>query len=97
MPFCCRLKQPLATAAHDVVSFYPGRIQGAYEFTMGEFIGVSGFNPSKCGSWWLIGRFIAFRPKSRGFESRSSRQVGTLGKSYNRSCHTASVLCRERL
>ena len=38
------------------------------------------------GEWWLIGRFDAFRPKGRGFESRSSRHVGTLGKSFTRSC-----------
>ena len=34
----------------------------------------------------LIGRVDAFRPKGRGFESRSSRHVGTLGKSFARSC-----------
>ena len=39
-----------------------------------------------CGSWWLIGRFDAVRPKGRGFESRSGRHVGTLGKSRTRSC-----------
>ena len=38
------------------------------------------------GVWWLIGRFVAFRPKGREFESRSSRHVGTLGKSFTRSC-----------
>src|SRR6218665_1823858 len=38
------------------------------------------------GAWWLIGRFVAFRPKGRGFESRSSRHTGTLGKSFTRSC-----------
>ena len=26
-------------------------------------------------AWWFIGRFDAFRPKGRGFESRSSRHV----------------------
>src|SRR6218665_406459 len=36
--------------------------------------------------WWLIGRFDAFRPKCRGSESRSRRYVGTLGKSFTRSC-----------
>src|SRR6218665_3492645 len=30
------------------------------------------------GMWWLIGRFDAFRPKGRGFESRSRRHVGTV-------------------
>ena len=38
------------------------------------------------GAWWLIGRFVAFHPKGRGFESHSSRHVGTLGKSFTRSC-----------
>src|SRR6218665_1998027 len=37
-----------------------------------------------CGTWWLTDRFDAFRPKGRGFESRSSRHVGTLGKSFTR-------------
>ncbi len=41
---------------------------------------------TRVGAWWLIGRFDAFRPKSRGFESRSSRHVGTLGKSFTHSC-----------
>src|SRR6218665_1686528 len=27
-------------------------------------------------AWWLIGRFVAFRPEGRGFESRSSRYTG---------------------
>ena len=38
------------------------------------------------GVWWLIGRFVAFHPKGRGFESRSSRHIGTLGKSFTLSC-----------
>jgi len=29
-----------------------------------------------CGAWWLIGRF----------ESSSNRHIGTLGKSFTRSC-----------
>src|SRR6218665_2657384 len=32
------------------------------------------------GAWWLIGRFGAFRPKGRGFQSRSRRHGGTLNK-----------------
>ena len=36
-------------------------------------------------AWWLIGRFVAFRAKGRGFESRSSRHVETLGKSFTYS------------
>jgi len=35
------------------------------------------------GARWLIGRFDAFRTKGRGLESR---HVGTLGKSFTRSC-----------
>ena len=42
-----------------------------------------------CGAWWLIGRFVAFRPKRHGFESRSGRHVGTLD--------TVFVLCQEQL
>ena len=38
------------------------------------------------GAWWLIGRFVAFRPKGRGSESRSSSHIRTLGKSFIRSC-----------
>ena len=39
------------------------------------------------GLVWRIGkRFDAFRPKGHGFDSRSSRHVGTLGKSFARSC-----------
>src|SRR6218665_416649 len=38
------------------------------------------------GAWGLIGRFVAFRPKGCGFQSRSSRRVGTLGKSLTHSC-----------
>src|SRR6218665_1954848 len=34
----------------------------------------------------LIGRFCVFRPKGRGFESRSNRHVGTLDKYFTRSC-----------
>ena len=33
-----------------------------------------------CGTWWRFGRVDAFRPKGHGFDSRSSRHVGTLGK-----------------
>ena len=35
---------------------------------------------------WSIGRVEAFRPEGRGFESRSSRHVGTLGMSLTCSC-----------
>src|SRR6218665_2741330 len=39
-----------------------------------------------CGEWWLIGRLGAFRPKGRQLESPISRHVGTLSKSFTRSC-----------
>ena len=39
-----------------------------------------------CWTWWRIGRVVIFRPEGRGFESRYSRHVGTLGKSLTRSC-----------
>src|SRR6218665_887058 len=39
-----------------------------------------------CGEWWLIGRVDAYFSKGREFDSRSSRHVGTLGKSFARSC-----------
>ena len=35
---------------------------------------------------WRIGRVDAFRPKGHGFDSSSSRHVGTLGKSFTHSC-----------
>ena len=38
------------------------------------------------GAWWRIGRVYAFRPEGRGFESRSSRYVGTLRKYFACSC-----------
>src|SRR6218665_2987965 len=44
------------------------------------------YNEINRESWWLIGRFNAFRPKDRGFDSRSSRHLGTFGKSFTHSC-----------
>ena len=41
---------------------------------------------SKSVAWWLTGRFNDFHPKGRRFESRPSGHVGTLGKSFTRSC-----------
>ena len=38
------------------------------------------------GTWYCIRRVEAFRPDARGFESSSSRHIGTLGKSLTRSC-----------
>ena len=40
----------------------------------------------KVGRVWRIGRVGAFRPKGHGFDSCSSRYVGTLGKSFTHSC-----------
>jgi len=44
---------------------------------------------SKCfivGPVWRIGRDDAFRPKGHGFDNRSSRHVGTLGKFLTHNC-----------
>src|SRR6218665_2957101 len=38
------------------------------------------------GRGWCIGRVDTFCPKGYGFDSRSSRHVGTLGKSFSHSC-----------
>src|SRR6218665_2321719 len=43
-------------------------------------------NETNREAWWLIGRFDAFRPKNRGFDSRSSRHLGIFGKSFTHSC-----------
>ena len=56
-------------------------------------------------AWSLIGGFVAFCPKSLGFESRCIRGVRTLGKSFTHSClwrigvklRHSTALCRERL
>ena len=39
-----------------------------------------------CEAWWRIGRDDAFQPEGHGFEYRSSRHVGTLGKSFTYNC-----------
>ena len=57
------------------------------------------------GACRRIGWFDTFQPEGRGFESRSIRHVGTLDKSFTRSClwrlgikpGRVSVLCRERI
>ena len=38
------------------------------------------------GHGWHIGGVDTFRPKGHGFDSCSSRHVGTLGKSFTHSC-----------
>ena len=41
---------------------------------------------SLCGTWWRLGWDDDFQPEGRGFDSRSSRHVGTLGKFFTCSC-----------
>src|SRR6218665_1552790 len=43
-------------------------------------------NILRVGRGWRIGRVDAFRSKGHGFDSRSSRHVGTLDKSSTHSC-----------
>ena len=42
-------------------------------------------------AWWFIGIFDAFHPNGLGFESRSSRHLETLAKSFTCSCLCASA------
>ena len=44
-----------------------------------------------CGTWWRLGWDDDFQPEGCGFDSRSSRHVGTLGKSFTCSCLCASA------
>src|SRR6218665_829447 len=66
------------------------RAEGGKAFQMKDqqwpnfLLGHSG--PNACGAWWLIGILVTCRPKGREFESSVSRDVGTLGKSFTRSC-----------
>ena len=39
-----------------------------------------------CGTWWHIGWVHSFQLEGRGFDSRSSRHVWTLGMSLTHSC-----------
>ena len=39
-----------------------------------------------CGTWWRFDRVNALHPKGYGFDSRCSRHVGKLGKSFIHSC-----------
>ena len=42
-------------------------------------------------TWWRLGWYDHFQPEGHGFDSRSSHQVGTLGKSFTCSCLCASA------
>jgi len=42
-------------------------------------------------TWWRLGWDDDFQPEGREFDSRSSRHVGTLGKSFTYSCLCASA------
>jgi len=46
---------------------------------------------SHCGTWWRLGWDNDFQRVGREFESRSSRHVWTLGKSFACSCLCASA------
>ena len=48
-----------------------------------------------CEAWFFIGRFVAFCPKGRGFESRPSHIVGSLGSWASPSLAVAVTLRRE--
>ena len=43
------------------------------------------FDKNNCETWWHTGWVDTFQPEGHGFESRSSRHVGTMGKSLTRS------------
>ena len=49
------------------------------------------FHGRSCGMWWSLGWDDDFQPEGRGFDSRSSRHVGTLGRSFTCSCPCALV------
>src|SRR6218665_540771 len=39
-----------------------------------------------CGAWWFSGRVGALRLEGCNFESYSNHHLGTMGKSFTRSC-----------
>ena len=43
------------------------------------------------GTWWRLGWDDDFQQEDRGFDSHSSRHVGTFGKSFTCSCLCASA------
>ena len=74
--FCNESMQVFATEGY--------RINGV---DCGKFLQTLHFSCCyECGVWWLSGKFDAFRPEGRMFEFHYSRRVGTLGKSFTRTC-----------
>src|SRR6218665_1337182 len=61
-----------------------------YIYAYTQYIHTTNVRHTYVGRWWLIGRVDAFRPKGHGFDSRSNRHVGTLGKSFTHSCQWRS-------
>src|SRR6218665_1058656 len=67
-------------------NLHPYRRSQCLRFRGASLHRISSFFPRTCAAWWLIGRFVAFRPKDRGFGSNSSRHVETLDESCTRCC-----------
>jgi len=57
------------------------KLQGCLGAEVNTLVGHGG----ACGTWWRLGWDDDFQPEGRGFDSCSSRHVGTLGKSL---CHS---------
>ena len=62
------------------------KIRNMEHWLIGDASDVLDQETRRSGAWWLSGRFGALRPEGRKFETNSSRNVGTLGKYFNRSC-----------
>src|SRR6218665_1801958 len=55
-----------------------------YDWLQVSLVSISMYTFAICSrTWWLIGRFVAFRPKGHGFESRSSCHSGDLGQVFH--------------
>src|SRR6218665_24341 len=71
-----------------LLSFLACRYISTYDalYNLFLFLPCLHFSVVQCFShrwaWWFIGRFAAYCPEVRGFESRPSIHVGTLGKSF---------------
>src|SRR5688572_9463239 len=65
---------------------------GICHITRKEEVGVSStLCHTQRRARWCRGMFGALQPEGFGFESTSSRRVGTLGKSFTRNCSCASA------